>query len=160
MTTCRVLPQPMTAFRIGDPNGVHPIWSESSARRTLGRWHEAGSSVIYASEHHSTAMLGKLVRYGGEIPPNQHHMEISIPSGVSYEVANVDLIKGGADTSGEAARRFGRDWFRNRRSAILIVPSVVARLDRNVVFNVSHKDFARITVGLETPIWWDTRLFG
>ena len=159
MTIPRVLPEPMTAFRIGDPNGNYPIWSVGGAKRTSGRWHEAGSNIIYASEHYSTAMLEKLVHYGGEIPPNQNQIEITIPAGVSCEVANVDLIKGWADTSGEAARRFGRDWYRERRSVILIVPSVVARLDHNLVFNASHPDFGRITVGLETPIWWDSRLF-
>lgn len=159
MTTPRVLSEPMTACRIGDPNGNYPIWSIGGAKRNSGRWHEAGSSVIYASEHYSTAMLEKLVHYGGEMPPNQHQIEITIPSGVSYEVANVDLIKGWANTSGEAACQFGRDWYRKRSSVILIVPSVVARLDRNFVFNALHPDFDRITVGLETPIWWDARLF-
>lgn len=26
-------------------------------------------------------------------------------------------------------------------------------------FNTSHEDFKQIKVGLETPIWWDNRLF-
>lgn len=160
MTSHRTLPAPMTAFRIGDPGGEYPIWSDGGARIASGRWHEAGAGVIYASEHYSTAMLEKLVHYDGEMPPDQHFIEIAIPAGVSYEVANPDLIEGWSDPGGEAARRFGRAWYRAGRAALLIVPSVVARMERNIVINTGHADFSRITTGLETPIWWDERLFG
>jgi hypothetical protein len=33
-------------------------------------------------------------------------------------------------------------------------------MERNFVFNTTHPDFARIKPGLETPVWWDSRLFG
>ena len=44
------------------------------------------------------------------------------------------------------------------RSAILIVPSVVARMERNVLINPAHVDAARIRPGLEVPVTWDARL--
>lgn len=159
MSSVRRLAGQLTGFRIGDPSGEYPIWDDGGARKASGRWHEAGSGVIYASEHYSTAMLEKLVHYEGEMPPNQHFIEIAVPAGVSYEVVNPDLIEGWSAPDGEAARSFGRSWYAATRSAVLLVPSVVARMERNIVFNTSHRDFARITVGLETPIWWDARLF-
>lgn len=157
--THRVLPEPVTAFRIGDPAGAYPIWSDGGARLSSGRWHEAGARVIYASEQYSTAMLEKLVHFQGEMPANQHFLEISVPAGVSYEVANVDLIDGWSHPSGENARIFGRNWHNESRSCVLFVPSVVARMERTLVFNTRHGDFAKIRPGLETPIWWDQRLF-
>lgn len=45
------------------------------------------------------------------------------------------------------------------RSAIQIVPSVVTRMERNIVINGTQTDFRMIKVGLETPIWWDEKLF-
>ncbi|NDD53975.1 hypothetical protein EBZ39_08875, partial [bacterium] len=39
-------------------------------------WHEAGQRVIYAAEHYSTAMLEKLVHFGGELPNGQHYVEL------------------------------------------------------------------------------------
>lgn len=78
--------------------------------KVSGRCHEAGASVISASEHYSTAMLEKLVHHEGELPPNQHFIEITIPSGVSYEVVNPDLIEGWSSMSGEATRLFARSW--------------------------------------------------
>ena len=159
MTKARTLSNPLSAFRIGDPKGEYPIWDDGGARLLSGRWHEAGARVIYASEHYSTAMLEKLVHYQGEMPPNQHFLEITIPAKITYEVVNTDLVDGWADSAGEAARQFGRSWYREARSAILIVPSVVARMERNFVFNTGHPEFDRIKTGLETPIWWDDRLF-
>lgn len=160
MTSHRTLPEPMRAFRIGDAEGEHPIWSAGGARISSGRWHEAGANVIYCSEHYSTAMLEKLVHYEGAMPPSQHFLQITIPAGTSYKVVNCDLLTGWATPDGEVARRFGRDWFHAGSSAILIVPSVVARMERNIVINATHTDFGKIKFGLETPIWWDERLFG
>ncbi|MYI70829.1 MAG: hypothetical protein F4103_19555 [Boseongicola sp. SB0673_bin_14] len=57
-------------------------------------------------------------------------------------------------------RRFGRSWFHDKRSAILIVPSVVAQMARKFVIDAAHVDFKKIKVGLETPIWWDDVPFG
>ena len=37
--------------------------------------------------------------------------------------------------------------------------SVVARIERNVVIKSRHSDFDGLTVWLETPVWWDRRLF-
>ncbi|PWW02292.1 RES domain-containing protein [Hoeflea marina] len=147
-------------YRIGDPLGEFPIWSDGGARLVSGRWHEAGSPVVYASEHYSTARLEKLVHFGGEMPQNQHFIEIAVPAGVSYEVANADLLDGWASPNGATARQFGQKWYGEQRSAVLLVPSVVARMERNLVFNTAHRDFARIRPGLETPIWWNDRLFG
>lgn len=109
--------------------------------------------------NYSTAMLEKLVHYSVNMPQNQHFIQITVPSGVSYEVVNPDLVEGWATPSGEEARKFGRNWYDENRSAILIVPSVVARMEENIVFNRNDKDFETIETGLETPIWWDERLF-
>ena len=155
----RTLPETMRAYRIGAPAGQLPVWSTEGAKRASGRWHETGAEVIYASEHYSTAMLEKLVHWNGALPPNQHFIEVTIPRGISYEVATADIVPDWFRPGGEAARRFGRQWYVENRSAILIVPSVVARMERNLVINGRHADYEGLTVGLETPVWWDQRLF-
>ena len=156
-----VLTEPIRAYRIGDPDGLFPVWSAEGAKQVQGRWHAAGQGVIYASEHYSTALLEKLAQCNGVLPPNQHFVEATIPQGVSYEVVSQDSLPGWSDSSGASARDFGNQWYRGLRSAILIVPSVVARLEQNIVINATHPEFERrrITVGLETPVWWDQRLF-
>ena len=129
MTTPRVLPDALTAYRIGDPDGRHAIFSPEGARRVSGRWHETGDRVIYASCHYSTAMLEKLVNWNGTLPPNQHFIEITIPAGLSYEVVTKDSLADWHLPAGDASRRFGHGWAREQRSAVLLVPSIVARME-------------------------------
>ena len=47
-----------------------------------------------------------------------------------------------------------------KRSVILIAPSVVARLDNNILINPSHPEFGLVEPSLYRPVFWDRRLFG
>lgn len=148
----------MRAYRIGDPAGKYPVYSGEGASRLQGRWHERGQEVIYASEHYSTAMLEKLAHFNGVLPPNQHFVEITIPAGTSYEVVTKDIIPDWALPDSISARAFGSKWLKQVRSAILIVPSYVAREENNVLINPRHEQFRSIEPKLEQPVWWDLRL--
>jgi RES domain-containing protein len=150
----------MTAYRIGDPSGLHPIYSPEGARRVAGRWHSKGQLVIYAAQFYSTALLEKLVHYSGALPKGQCYIEITIPAGVTYECVTADSLSGWDHENGNVARKFGSTWLETGRSAILIVPSVVARMENNVLINPAHPDAARMTHSLEKPVRWDKRLFG
>ena len=156
--THRLLDGSMKAYRIGDKDGAYPIFSGEGSRDTPGRWNDLGQAMIYTSEHYSTAMLEKLVRLG-EMPPNQHFVEITIERGVSYEEVNVDVLPNWHGENQAQARAFGSRWFTEGRSAILIVPSVVAPVDKNVLINPNHEHFRHISASRERPIWWDARLF-
>lgn len=155
----RRLPEPMTAYRIGDPRGAYPIYSADGARRIDGRWHRKGQAVIYASEHYSTAMLEKLVHYSGALPKGQHFITVTIPAGTTYESVSVHSLPGWERSDGAVARTFGAAWLGEARSAILLVPSVVARMERNILINLAHPDAAAIRSTLEEPVPWDERLF-
>jgi RES domain-containing protein len=153
------LTSPMRTFRIGDPEGRFPIYSSKGAALVEGRWHEKGQEVIYTSEHYSLAMLEKLAHYSGVLPPNQHFIAITLPAGTAYQVVTKDSLPDWHKRDGRAARAFGTHWLQAGRSALLIVPSRVAREERNVLINPRHPDAKAISHGLETPIWWDERLF-
>jgi hypothetical protein len=32
-------------------------------------------------------------------------------------------------------------------------------MERNFIFNIGHLDFKAVEIGIETPVWWDERLF-
>ena len=150
----------LTAYRIGDPNGAYPIFDATGSKLFPGRWNTPATPMIYASEHYSTAMLEKLVHGSGSLPPNQHFIEITIPNGVAYEVVEPATLPGWDDAGCAAARAYGSNWQRSRRSLLLIVPSVVARMEHNFLLNPEHPEFPRVTHGLHRPVWWDARLFG
>ena len=155
MRTDRVL----TCFRIGDPAGAFPIYDSEGSRLFPGRWNTPASPLIYTSEHYSTAMLEKLVHTNGVLPANQHFIEITIPNGIAYEVFQTAAHPGWDGQDEAICEAFGAAWYEERRSALLIVPSLPARRERNYLINPSHPEAKGITYALPEPVWWDTRLY-
>ena len=157
--TAQALDRVLTAYRIGDPAGAYPVFDATGSKLWPGRWNTPDSPVIYTSEHYSTAMLEKLAHGNGRMPPNQHFVEVTIPPGVPYEMFSAAHHPGWEAEDCLTAKAYGRAWQRSQRSLLLLVPSVVARMERNILINPAHPDRHRITHGLHSPIWWDARLF-
>jgi RES domain-containing protein len=158
--TAQILDRGLECFRIGDPAGSHPIFDATGSTIAPGRWNTAGSSLIYTSEHYSTALLEKLVHGSGRLPPNQHYIRITIPMGLTYEAFSSPSLPDWDRMPATVSKTFGEKWCLERRSLILIVPSVVARLDRNVLINPGHSEFRHVEASLHEPVFWDRRLFG
>jgi len=115
--------------------------------------------MIYASQNYSTAMLEKLVHGGGIMPPQQYFISITIPDGMLYEMIIGDTHPGWYEADCRVAKAIGNRWIAERRTAVLIVPSVVARVENNILINPAHPEAGRIEASLPRPIWWDARLF-
>lgn len=158
--TAQVLDRTLTSFRIGDPGGAYPIFDATGSTIAPGRWNTPGSPLIYTSDHYSTALLEKLVHGSGRLPPNQHYVAITLPLGLSYEVLSQPALPGWDSMPATVSKEFGERWCSERRSAILLVPSVVARLDHNVLINPAHPEFAMISASLHRRVYWDRRLYG
>jgi len=157
--TAQILDRGLMCFRIGDPSGSHAIFDATGSTLAPGRWNTAGSPMIYTSEHYSTALLEKLVRGSGALPPNQHFITITIPRGLTYEMFSPASLPGWDQMPASVSRTFGESWCLEKRSLVLIVPSVVARLDRNILINPGHPEFRHVTTTLHEPVFWDRRLF-
>lgn len=155
----QILDRTLTAYRIGDPAGRYPIFDATGSRLAPGRWNSAQAPMIYAAEHYSTAVLEKLVHGSGYLPPNQHFIRITIPRGTSYEVFDPAALPGWDSFPPGVSVEHGARWCLEARSLILLVPSVVARMERNVLINPTHPEFRLIETGLHEPVWWDQRLF-
>jgi RES domain-containing protein len=149
----------LRAYRIGDPAGEHPIFDATGSTLFPGRWNTPTSPVIYASEHYSTAMLEKLVHGSGFLPPNQHFIEITIANGLSYELLTESTLAGWDAIDAATPRAYGERWQQSKRSLLLIVPSIVARVDNDILINPEHPEFPRLDCSLHRPVWWDERLF-
>ncbi len=143
--------------------GPHPIWSGEGARLFGQRWNPPGHTAIYTGTSFAICLVEILVHANRRSPPSAaRYIEASVPDDVSREKLDPALLPGWDDLHDtSAAQAFGRDWIRSRRSALLIVPSVVtAGHDTNVVVNPEHPDAARISAGPEMPVALDRRLFG
>lgn len=137
-----------------------PIADGTGAARYGGRWNSPGRWVIYAAETYAGALIEKMVHSNiGRIPKGQQCREISIPADVSAEEVTAAEIPEFAAEDEELSREFGNVWCDSKRSAVLWVPSVVARGERNVVIHQMHPEFKRISFGVPEPVIWDRRLF-
>jgi RES domain-containing protein len=157
--TAQTLDRTLFSFRIGDPNGDYPIFDATGSTIAPGRWNTPGSPVIYTSEHYSTALLEKLVHGSGRLPPNQHYVRITIPRGISYEVFSPPTLPRWDRTPATVSKVFGERWCMEKRSAVLLVPSVIARVETNILINPAHPEFRGIEASLHEPVLWDRRLF-
>jgi RES domain-containing protein len=158
--TGQILDRTLSCFRIGDPDGAYRIFDATGSTIAPGRWNTPGSPIIYTSQHYSTALLEKLVHGSGRLPPNQHYIKVTIPQGLSYEVFSPPSLPGWDMIPASVSKAFGETWCIERRSAILLVPSIVARPDTNVLINPAHPEFSLLRASLHQPVYWDRRLFG
>jgi RES domain-containing protein len=122
------------------------------------RWNSPGRRIIYAAETYAGALLEVLVHASGSVPKGQGFIEIEIPADVSVEEIERDEVPRWDSPSGETARAFGDRWYDERRTAVLIVPSVVTIMERNVLIHQEHPDFARMRASEPAPVRWDERL--
>ncbi|KVD76207.1 hypothetical protein WI89_07025 [Burkholderia ubonensis] len=149
----------MKLYRIADTR--HTIWSGTGAMLVGGRFNSPGRPVIYASLTFAGAMLEVLVHARiGKVPKTHAWVEATVSDDVTVERHTAGSLPEGWDApADQTARRFGDAWIDEARSAILVVPSVVARAEFNALVNPAHPDAARIVVAEPHPVVWDERLF-
>ncbi len=103
----------LTAYHIGEFDGVHSIYDSEGARLYSGRWNMPASPIIYTSEHYSTAMLEKLVHASSVLLPNQHYIRITISNGTSYEIFQTPPIRDRTGRMRGCARRSDKHRMRS-----------------------------------------------
>lgn len=148
---------PLRAFRVADMR--HPIFDGAGAMLYGARWNSPGRRVIYAAETYSGALLEILVHGSGSVPRSHGYIEIEIPRGLAIGEVGPDDLAGWDSPSMEASRSFGDRWYDRGATAVLIVPSVVARAEHSILINQEHSDFKRIKAGRPLPVRWDDRLW-
>jgi len=85
---------------------------------------------------------------------------VDVPDDVSIETpAETNFPPDWDSENSTSARAFGDRWLAEAGSAILIVPSVIAKLDRNALVNPLHPDAKRLIVSKPVKVAWDKRLF-
>jgi RES domain-containing protein len=143
------------------PDGATAFSGEGS-RLYGGRWSSKGTTVAYAGATLSLAALEFLV-----------HAEIARLSmvelvacvarcreDISVESVPESRLPAGwrAAPAPRALAALGDSWVREKRSALLRVPSAIIPRELNVLVNPAHPDAARIEYGKPEPFRFDGRL--
>ncbi len=96
----------------------------------------------------------------GKVPRTHVFVEADVPDAVSIERRDTGTLPDGWDAPAlTVARALGDAWLAEARSAIVVVPSVVARAECNALVNPLHPEASRIVVGQARAVLWDERLF-
>ena len=153
----------MVGYRLVRHALASDAFSGEGARRFGGRWNPKNIPVVYGSEHLSLAVLEFRVNQGGYDPVDQYvyfGFEFDEALVESIETPPADWVKRfNEDGSSTVAQAFGKEWFQQKRSAILSAPSAIIGIERNFVLNPSHPDFARVAIGAAAKLDLDPRLW-
>jgi RES domain-containing protein len=149
----------MRAFRVADRR--FPIFDGTGARLVGGRWNSPGRSVIYAAETFAGAVLEVLVHANlGRVPKTHAVVEITIPDAVTTEIISPEPLPGWDAEDLIVSRAYGDRWLEEKRTAVLLVPSVVTGgREQNIVLNPEHPAFKDIAASKLQDVMWDARLF-
>jgi RES domain-containing protein len=149
---------PWRAYRIADRR--RRIFDGEGAATFGGRWNSPGRRLIYAAETYAGAMLEVLANSNiGRLPKYHSWIEILIGEDVSIEQVDARKVRRWDAPDQRASRIFGDEWYDEKRSAVLIVPSVIARAESNVVINQEHPEFRKLRTTKPKPLVWDQRSY-
>jgi|HubBroStandDraft_6_1064221.scaffolds.fasta_scaffold472013_2 RES domain-containing protein len=144
----------------------HADLSGEGGRRVAGRWHERGRPAVYLAEHAALALLETLVHLEidpEDLPSHYQLLTVDVPDDVAVEdLAEAELAARIVDWRGapQETRKLTRAWFRERRTALLRVPSVIVPDAYNYLLNPLHPEAARSAVVARQAVQFDARLFG
>jgi RES domain-containing protein len=149
----------MRAFRIADRR--FPVFDGTGARLVGGRWNSPGRPVIYAAATFAGAVLEVLVHSNlGRVPKTHAVVEITIPDEISAETIAAAVLPGWDAEDQIVSRLYGDRWLEEKRTAVLLVPSVVTGgREHNVLLNPEHPEYKRIKAATPQEAVWDERLF-
>lgn len=143
----------MVAYRIG--SSAYPLLDGAGAAASdAARWNSRGRHIIYAAEHYATALLEKTAQLSGlRMPRTLVYVRIDAPPGASLEQLEPHDLPGWDAGNKSESQRFGDLWYDEKRTLLLLVPSLVAPgLERNLLINQRHSEFARVTTSRAEPV--------
>jgi RES domain-containing protein len=149
----------LTVWRLVTARFAQTAFSGDGAKRYGGRWNRKGVPMVYTSGSQALAMLEMLVQ---DDPLRARYVVIpaAIPPRVAIErLSPDDLPSGWRDIAGrERLQAIGTAWARERRSAVLAVPSAVVPAELNYLLNPLHPSFSQIRIGEPEELVTDLRL--
>ena len=150
----------ITAWRIVKEEHADDAFGGEGAFLYAGRWHSAGTRVVYTAESASLATLEILIHLRRKNrPPAYNLIQCSFDDSLVEEVGVERLPPDWfASISPPSLRAYGDAWARDRVSAVLKVPSAITRIEFNYLLNPEHPDFASIEIGEPRPFRLDLRL--
>jgi RES domain-containing protein len=137
--------------------------SGAGAAAHPGRWNDYGEPVVYCAPTIAMAVLETAAHIDDAgLPLDRFLVRIDIPDELwaQREELSPDKLPPtwAAIPAGRASVRIGSDWLSSKRSAVLLVPSVIVPEERTALLNPRHADGTRISAKVIRPFDYN-RLF-
>jgi RES domain-containing protein len=138
------------------PDGLSP----EGARLNGGRWNSKGVPVLYCATSESLAMLELRVHAPHPYPRVRLRFVIEVPDDAVHDVPISSLPRGWNKLPpSPSSKRFGDNWVTAGSSLGLLVPSVIASEERNLLLNPAHPRFRDVRVVRKSRVQMDMRLY-
>jgi RES domain-containing protein len=151
-----------SAWRIVRASREKTAFTGEGPWRYGGRWNSPGVHVVYVSEHQSTAAFEVFANRVPVILGEKYKaFHLQWPDGLT-EIFPAKKLPENWKMSPPPAEtmEIGDRWVRERRSAVLALPSAISPADTNFLLNPEHPDFKRIRIAASIDFDFDPRLLG
>lgn len=135
----------------------------TGAKLSGGRWNGVGVPMIYAASSRALSCLETIVHLNASgLPFNRYLVEVEVPDDIwaAAEIADPATLEVGwdAEPAGHVSIDYGSSWAAGRRSALLLVPSVIVPEEQNLLINPAHPDAGRVAARKVRRWLYDPRL--
>jgi RES domain-containing protein len=137
--------------------------SGEGAKRTGGRWNRPGLPVVYCASNIALACLETVIHWNAsDLPLNRYLVRLDVPDEVWAQATPVTAETGpvgwDAIPTGKVSLDLGDAWINEKKSALLLVPSVIVPEESNALINPAHPDAAKITATKVRKWLYDARI--
>lgn len=116
--------------------------------------------MLYCATSESLGMLEMRVHSPHPYPRTRLKFVIEVPDDAIVEIALNKLPRGWNKLPpGPSSKRFGDAWVASNSSLGILVPSVIASEERNLVLNPAHDRFKEARVVSKERVTLDMRLY-
>jgi len=150
----------MDVFRIAKCQYINDL-SGAGARLYGGRWNSKGLAAVYTGSSRSLAALEALAHIPQKnLPSNLCIAAIHIPEDISIKTISVKNLPEGWRSIPilAALQEIGDRWLKEKKQAVLRVPSVIIPEEWNYLINPLHADAHRIRIKNVSYFIFDERL--
>jgi len=149
----------MELYRITTEKYAYQLSSSGSPNR----WNKKGEFVLYAGSSRSLSTLELVVHRNAIAPEKKFKMIIiSIPDSDTFTktITTKDLPKNWRKFQEyPTLQNIGSQWYNNRESLILKVPSAIIPYEYNFIINTKYESFDKYIKLIRTEnYFWDDRL--
>lgn len=129
-----------------------------------GRWHQKGQHVVYTADHPASALLEVMVHLEidyEDLPATFQLLEIDLPDDIAFESITLTAIEKASPewkSDSMVSRGLLMSWFKEKRTAVVSVPSAIVPFGTNYLINPLHGDSARLKILHAARYPFDPRL--